>query len=993
MESSDTAPSAASSWTSATNWTVAGGSLENSLTFESSLSLIDDLDNDSCADRDQSTDGDTNLRSPLILYPPSPDSSSCEITLTFEQKHEVRQVYVRSTAKVFEIYCDPDLESNGEYLCTVRGCVAVRDEEVLRATNVEETVLMHQMGCNKELAGDKTKNGASPTNSEDDWVNVKAPRTSLSFEKNDSMSSNSDMDGGCSSQDLYEATAEICDTNPCKSLNIRLLSLQNKGCVCIHEVYVFAEPVDASTLENQAVPVENSSGSSLMTMLLPTLFQLSKTQGLGRERDKHHVDTLKQQISVEACSISTDEIGERNIREEELVPCDTHSLGEHKSVEVSSLTSGPINMKKEVPYEGKNLPLFEGRSEVPDAAHVPISASISEAEYKGSKSENCTESVLDHLVSRVNRIEDLFLRFEERILKPIISIDERLQRVEQHLEVITKKTCNHGTRISAPEFCCSESETNSFYNSGSLDPSYMGCGATKKDSTIVMSSFSPDVASHSENETLPQLSLLASSPEFDNVDEEEQNLAVESVQESPKFKQKKSVSIDDALASAFAGFLSSTSSQCHNYSPILAVRAPDFPNEDENENDDDQTSSASIQSEITTDPQDSDEIAGPKLLPGKTTESRDLTTLVMSVPCNKNASGLVDVEELLKVERAGAVADPHDSDEIAALPKFLSGKTTESRDLTTLVTSVPCNRNASGLVHVEELLKAERAGAVADPQDSDEIAALPKFLHGKTTESTDLTTSVTPVPCNKNVTGLVDVEELLKAEKAANGQNDEAYEGDENNVVHLAPKDDDLIGGTDSHLALEDVQKVEANDHSPSNAAILEQNEILKESSEDQADGNFNDLPQETALHQVSDSTSVTEQNSSHEELKKVIQLSRTSSAVDYDNPILEVKFTTEEIVDGGSPLQSLLSGFGDLDVEALSTQEESDYISGLDSQGDLIPVADWEVANSSAMDSCIFIDTNYCSLGDSNVNTEAIDKPDDPELCSNQEDTATSLI
>ncbi|CAN0864696.1 hypothetical protein LINGRAHAP2_LOCUS9020, partial [Linum grandiflorum] len=879
MEPSETAPSAASSCTSATNWTVAGGSVDNSVTFESSLSLIDDLDNDSSADLDQSTVGDANLRSPLILYPPSPDSSSCEITLTFAQKHEVRQVYVRSTARVFEIYCDPDLENSGEYLCTVRGCVAVRDEEVLRVTNIEEAVLVHQMGCNKDLAGDKTKIGASPTASEDDWVDVKAPRTSLSFEKIGSMSSSSDTDGGCSSQDLYEATAEISDINPCKSLKIRLLSLQNKGCVCIHEVYVFAEPVDASTLENQAVPVGNSSGSSLMTMLLPTLFQLSKTQGFGRERDKHNVDTLENQMPVEACSISTDEIGERNTSKEEFVPYDTHSL-EHKSVEVSSLRSDQISMQKEVLHEGKDLPLVDERSEVPDAAHVQVPAFVSETEYKGSSSENCTGSVLDHLVSRVGRIEDLFLRFEERIMKPIISIDERLQRVEQHLEVITKKTCNPGTRISAPEFCYSESESNSFYNSGSLDLSYMACEETKKDPTMVMSSIHPDVTSLSENETLPHQSVLASAPEFDNA-KDEKYLAVELVQESPKLEQKRPVSIDDALASAFAGFLSSTSSQCH-YSPILAVRAPDFPNEDENENDDSQTSSSSIQSEITTDPQDSDEIAGlPTLHPGEATEARDLET------------------------------------------------------------------------------------------------------------------SVTSVPCNKNVTGLVNVEELLKEARATNGecQNGEAYEGEANDVP-LATQDNDAVGGVDSHLVLEEVEKREANDYSTSNADILEQTEILIESSEDQTDGNINNPPQVTALHQVLDSTIVAEQNLSQEELKNVIQLSRTSSAVDYDNPILEVKFATEERLDAGSPLHELLSGFGDLDVEAPLTQVESDSnVSGLDSHGDLIPVEDWEAANSPAMDSCIFIDTNYCSLGDLNANTEAIDKPDDSVLCRNQEGSTTSLI
>ena len=61
------------SWSSETNWTVADGFLADSITFES-LSINDDDDDH------QNTDGNPSLKSPLILHPPSPDSSPCEIT-------------------------------------------------------------------------------------------------------------------------------------------------------------------------------------------------------------------------------------------------------------------------------------------------------------------------------------------------------------------------------------------------------------------------------------------------------------------------------------------------------------------------------------------------------------------------------------------------------------------------------------------------------------------------------------------------------------------------------------------------------------------------------------------------------------------------------------------------------------------------------------------------------------------------------------------------
>lgn len=73
-------------------------------------------------------------------------SNSLFFAVNFEEKHEVRQIYVRSTARVYEIY------TNDEYLCTVRCGVATRDGEVLRSN---------------EIGDDNVRN-------EDDWVEVKA---------------------------------------------------------------------------------------------------------------------------------------------------------------------------------------------------------------------------------------------------------------------------------------------------------------------------------------------------------------------------------------------------------------------------------------------------------------------------------------------------------------------------------------------------------------------------------------------------------------------------------------------------------------------------------------------------------------------------------------------------------------------------------------------------------------------------------------------------
>ncbi|KAF2293564.1 hypothetical protein GH714_002849 [Hevea brasiliensis] len=190
------------------------------------------------------------------------------------------------------------------------------------------------------------------------------------------------------------------------------------------------------------------------------------------------------------------------------------------------------------------------------------------------------------------------------MLKPIRSIDERLQRVEQQLEGLTKKTQSSGSlscaRTSAPEFSCSESETNSLYNSGCVDLSYAACDANKKDSLPAVSSVLSDATSVSVNTSKSHPSLIVTAPDFSNCDDEEEGDAVQPVMESPKEKQKHVMSIDDALASALAGLVSSTSIQSPSYSKTIAVKAPEFPNEDENSHS--KTASPKGYCEIITEP-------------------------------------------------------------------------------------------------------------------------------------------------------------------------------------------------------------------------------------------------------------------------------------------------------------------------------------------------------------------------------------------------------
>ncbi|KAL9371405.1 hypothetical protein Peur_036545 [Populus x canadensis] len=554
MESSENHVNYGTSWTAATNWTIAAGSLVNSLTFESSLPLISEKDNN---DHHQISPVDSKSKSPLIIYAPTPDSAPCEITINFAQKHEVRQVYVRSTARVYEIYHASELQSSSEYLCTVCCGIAARNEEVQHATNIEEAVLAHASSSIQELAEEKLRNGRSLTPNVNDWFEVKVLDSPPVINRNSSSPSNSDINPKRNSQDLYEAAAEITDAKPSTSLTLRLLSLQNKGYVSVDEVYVFGDPVDTSSLDNQVGLMENYAGNSPMAMLAPAFFQLSKTKGIGGGEDKYNVDTRERQ----------------------------------ELQEIGSKEAVPVDVEKKIQEEAR-LHKVVGPTSKPVQHEIP---QVSNTESKSDISHNHFEGVLDQLVSRVKRIEDLFLRFEESMLKPINSIDVRLQRVEHQLDVLTKKTENSApvscTRISAPEFSCSESETSSFYNSGSGDIGYMACETNKSHSPSPLTSILADATPVSVNETNLQPGLVVTAPEFSNYDDEVEDHAVESVKESPKVKQKHAMSTDDALAYALAS---------QKYSQTFAFKAPDFPSEEENTNE--KAGPPMVESELNIDP-------------------------------------------------------------------------------------------------------------------------------------------------------------------------------------------------------------------------------------------------------------------------------------------------------------------------------------------------------------------------------------------------------
>ncbi|XP_020214634.1 uncharacterized protein LOC109798690 isoform X2 [Cajanus cajan] len=561
-------------WSSQSNWTIASGSVRDCITFHSSLSFSDHH-------ATQSTP------TPLLLHPPSPHHSPpCQIK--------------------------------------IRCGVAVRDDVVLSSPSVPH------------LTDDSVK-------MEDDWVEVKVPDVAKHSAK--------------TSQDLYEATAEIDDANPCISVTLRLLSLQNKGCVYVDEIYVFADPVDSADTESQESHNENTSGSSLMAMFLPTLMQLSKTKGLSnlnalRKENQHVLGNDLEATHPSDSVIKTQLKGEATITDPQEVklnevqggwmgphPLDTFSQlakmeGNHTSV--PSQTTKINNTHSFIPSkiaEKENdhsaIPFQSAKTEC-NINSVPMQVAISESNPGDSLGGN-VERVLEQLVSRMDRIEEICLGFQEKMVLPMNSIEARLQRVEQQLDTLTKKSQNSTlpscSRIFAPDASCSDSDAISCDNC----PDYAATKESESDEKHLHTEVRYVSAHISDSANTTQLlpGLVVTAPEFpDGEDEEVDASGLEtdvdekvdasgleadkdeevdasgleadkdeevdasgleadedeevdaSGPETDSSKNKAKQSIDDALSSALANFLSSTPLNSPKYTKSLTVKAPEFLNED-----------------------------------------------------------------------------------------------------------------------------------------------------------------------------------------------------------------------------------------------------------------------------------------------------------------------------------------------------------------------------------------------------------------------------
>lgn len=484
--STATSTSTMTPWSCETNWTVARGSLDSAVTFESFDFPIDSES--------------TGPKPPLLLVPPSTsDFEPCEIKLNFTQKHEIRQVYVRSTARIYEIYYASHFKTENEYLCTVRCSAASVPENLFPETDVKNAISAKLEGQNGILSKGRVASENNIGTNEDDWVEIKLPVGRV--DEGNTYLPNTVKNY----QNYYEATAEINDSEPCTSLTLRLLSLQSKSFVHVDEVYVFADCIVTDDSNNQSINPEPSSGTSLMTMLVPTLLGLSKSRSLQLP-DQHSSKSVEKTLETES----------RPVAEStrcQVTPSTSDKVCDSTSRNGFSDSNRSESLGRVVLADSDGMGIRDSESGVaPELtrSHGPPSNS--------DKDKDPNTALLEQLVSRVSRIEDMLLKFEENMLKPINNIETRLHHVEQQVELLTKNSNSHFPILpSCPE------------NSNQL------CG---------------DNESQNQQDT--------EKPETNDVFENE--------------KPKKPVSIDDVLAKALAGFSSFTKPD--NSFPILPPESP-----------------------------------------------------------------------------------------------------------------------------------------------------------------------------------------------------------------------------------------------------------------------------------------------------------------------------------------------------------------------------------------------------------------------------------
>nr|CAB3458362.1 unnamed protein product [Digitaria exilis] len=410
-------------WTVTSMWAPGpgGGAVEDAVSFETS-----DYDAEATP-------------AGIVLSRPLPDEDGdvppCEVTVSFRGKYEIHRVYVRSTARTYELYHSTDSKGTSkDYLCTVRCGLAVKEPEPCG----EESMSQWSGGAPTSDKVEHEIKSVSGSSDEESWVDVKLPESPM--ENNTPEAQERKAIRICQENTLahYEATAEMTDVSPCVSLTVRLLSIQSKTSVHIDEIYIFADPVE-STNDNSVTGPGNMGGSSLLAMLVPGLMQMSTSRNLKID-DRYFSDGLRSQLTQDRAMKESSPSG-KIVQETGLSSADNYkptgiesgiNPADNETVSNKKPNQGEFQIK-----DPNSLPLPVQATESIQATSVKDQR-ISDKDHLGNPAVNekitpynHIERKLDTLLSKVEKMELYCSRFADSMVKPLGSIEARLGRLEE----------------------------------------------------------------------------------------------------------------------------------------------------------------------------------------------------------------------------------------------------------------------------------------------------------------------------------------------------------------------------------------------------------------------------------------------------------------------------------------------------------------------------------------------------------------------------------
>lgn len=332
----------------------------------------------------------------------------------------------------------------------------------------------------------------------------------------------------------------------------------------VDEVYVFADLAESTDSAKEAVVAGSSTGSSLFAMLLPALLQSARS-GIGPcvkgnhasekelKDDKMEIGLRKTDgIDVEHSKSQSDQqcgnmlnaapAASAELQRSNSFPNTKKSIG--SMIKTDGIDVGSV--AEQVDQQSVNLQELDKDAAQFTEPRQPNSALNTNPAGSNDMQQFCLERTLEQLISRVSGVEDICLRFEEKLLRPIESMESRIQHLEIQLQKLAENflycelpLC---TKISAPAFSCSESDTKSLYEGNDCPP---GVGDASYSEKKVFLCDDTSNLFPSAN-FCPR--LVVSAPEFScGEDEEDDDTCI---------KPRETLSIDDALAAALSGFIS-----------------------------------------------------------------------------------------------------------------------------------------------------------------------------------------------------------------------------------------------------------------------------------------------------------------------------------------------------------------------------------------------------------------------------------------------------